>query len=326
MPSTVTTSDPARQVFPDPIPNIIPFGSICLFAGASGAGKTLMQTEWIARWQQGKSIWGHATNTPSEIYYVAADRDWSTYAQAFANAGAQPVPKLVLAEDETWPWAGWTRQSNDFRLTQIFERLKPIPNSLLFIEPFTPLFVAGDQNRANDVAIALHTLRRFARKYQLAAAICSANVGKAKNDGEAYVRPQDRIAGSGALVAFSDTQIYLFQGPTSQDPHTFGWTPRCAKAEEFTVRFNPETRLFEPDRMPAPLSRHEPKLTHTQRLEAFLLLLPYDTQISRADLEAVAMAQFDVSRATIARDLETLLIQGSLIQPKHGVFVRPSPS
>jgi RecA-family ATPase len=181
----LNTTASVNPSFPDPIPGVLPHGSLCLFAAAAGAGKTIFQTEWIGRWLSGRTICGKKTNCPTGFYYLAADRDWSTYAAAFECAGVpeSKIVKYVLAEDVTQNPLDWGKESPLNFLHRCIIKLNPIPGSILFIDPMAPLFVLGDQNRARDVAISMHFIRRMARQYNITI-ICNANVVKAKTDTE----------------------------------------------------------------------------------------------------------------------------------------------
>lgn len=304
--ATLLTLPSVVKPFPDPIPQVIPFGSICLFAGASGSGKTIFQSEWVKRWIDGRTICGHPTNCPTGFYYLAADRDWSTYAAAFASAGVPDdrIVRYVLAEDLSWKPEEWLKlQPFDFLLKCLL-KLTPIPGSLVFIDPMAPLFVHGDQNRARDVAISMHFLRRMTRQFNCSI-IANANVVKAKID-EGHKRPQDRIVGSGAFVAYTDTQIYLVEGDEPGDPRTLGWTPRRGQAEQWQFDFDQDTKLFIPH-LPerAAQRKHEQQSLEGTRQAGILQLIP-EEGIMRKDLEAKALDQFKVARTTVHRDLQIL--------------------
>ncbi len=299
--STILTPTEPVKRFPDPIPGVIPFGSLCLFAAAAGAGKTIFQTEWISRWRSGRTICGKPTNCPEAFFYLAADRDWSTYAQAFACAGVpeDAVKRYVLAEDPSMDPQDWIKESPLNFFLRCLQKLNPTPGSLTFVDPIAPLFVYGDQNRAHDVAVSMHFARRMARKFQTTL-VCNANVVKAKHN-EGHKRPQDRIVGSGAFVAYADTQIYLVESDEPGGPRTLGWTPRRAPAEEWQFQFDQTTQLF----VPFTGLQDAGPTEATDRPSQLLKLIPEDG-IDRGDLEELAKDTFNISRATVGRDLDKL--------------------
>jgi hypothetical protein len=306
--SLPTTTTGVKPLFPDPIPGVIPFGSLCLFAAAAGAGKTIFQTEWISRWLTGRTICGKKTNCPEAFFYLAADRDWSTYAQAFACAGVpeSAITKYVLAEDDSMNPQDWSKESPLNFFLRCMQKLAPTPGSLTFVDPIAPLFVFGDQNRARDVATSMHFARRIARQFKTTL-ICNANVVKAKID-EGHKRPQDRIVGSGAFVAYTDTQIYLIEGDEPDAPRTLGWTPRRGKAESWQFQFDQETKLF----VPFTGLQDEGPTEGTDRPSQLLKLIP-EEGIERGDLEEIAIDQLKCSRTSIHRALQKLK-QHRLIQ------------
>lgn len=309
-----TPANVSRQYF-DPIPGIIPFGSLCLIAGASGVGKTIMLAEWCARLRDGRSIWHHRTNRPTAFYYIAADRDWSTYRAAFDAVGFPEITHFTLAESEGWDPLRQRDVNASLKLLEwCLDQIAPIPGSLVIIDPVAPIFIQGDSNRAKDVALSMHYLRRLARRYQITL-LCAANVGKPKME-ELYKRPQDRIAGSGAFVAYTDTQIFMFEGDEPHEPRTLGWTPRRAPYEEFQVVFDKKTMLW----IPAPLQDESPELKF-DRPSQLLLLIP-DDGITSNDLYELAREKFNISRATFQRDLIVLLRRQLITRDSWGTYKR----
>lgn len=297
----------------DPIPDVLPFGSVCFFAGASGVGKTIMLAEWCARWRDGRTICGHKTQRPVGFGVLAADRDWSTYAAAFHAAGFPDIPHYTLAEDAESSPTSWGQKTALDLFETCLNKLAPMPGSLILVDPIAPLFIIGDQNRARDVAVSLHWFRRCARNRSLTF-ICCANVAKAKAN-EEYQRPQDRISGSGAFVAYSDTQIYMI-GETDPDTHvSLGWTPRCAPAEEFKFAFDQQTHLFIPYDLPAGGVRKSDKA-------AQLLPLIPDEGIDVGDLEDHAVDQLHIHRSTFYRWLGKLYETQRVARDPFGIITR----
>lgn len=321
MSASQSTPVQARPVktFPDPIPGIIPFGSLCLIAGASGAGKTIFFVEWIKRWQDGRTICEKPTNCPTGFYYLAADRDWSTYREALDCAGVEDIPHYVLAEDPQLDPTKWSGDEALNFLDQCLIRLKPLPGSIVIIDPMIPLFIKGDSNRARDVAISCHGIRKLALKYQVTI-IGMANVAKAKV-GEEHKRPQDRIAGSGALVAYTDTQIYVQESDDVKGVRTLGWTPRRGAAEEWQFTFDPQTKLF----VPYTGLQDDGKTEATDRPSQLLKLIP-DDGIDRGDLEELAMEKFKCARSTVGRDLDVLRRNRLIVWDSWGRISRRKPS
>jgi RecA-family ATPase len=286
------------------------------FAGASGVGKTIMLAEWCARWRDGRTICGHTTRRPAGFAVLAADRDWSTYARAFHAAGFSDIPHYTLAEDYESSPSTWGERTALELFEASLNKLAPVPGTLVLVDPVAPLFIRGDQNRARDVAISLHWFRRCARNRSLTL-ICCANVGKPKMD-EEYRRPQDRISGSGAFVAYSDTQIYMV-GETDPVEHvSLGWTPRCAPAEEFKFQFDQNTHLFRPYTVPTS--------GKTKDRAAQLLPLIPDGGIDVGDLLEAATQTLHISQATFYRWISKLFESHRVQRDAYGIITTRKPS
>jgi len=314
-----------QPLFPDPIPGLIPFGSVVIFSGASGAGKTILKAGWCRAWLDGAPILDYPTNRPQRLAYVAIDRPWApTYASAFAAAGvpAEALLAYALVDDPDYDPRELRRKdfSSFAFLEWCLQTLNPPPGSLVFIDPFAPLFIQGNQNDARDVALSLHWLRRCAQRWQITV-ICDANVAKMRND-EDFRRPQDRIAGSGAFLAYADTVFNLSEGPTPDDPRTLIWVPRMAKPGSAQFEFDPETRLF----VPFSGLKDEGETEENDRPSQVLKLLPGDGA-DREDWYRIAKEQLPVksySIGTFKRDVQKLLKRGLIKRDAWGHYTRTS--
>lgn len=299
--SPVPDPDEPPPQFPDPIPNIMPFGTVTLLAGAPGVGKTAMVAGFVRRWLDGKSIWGHRTNPPTEFCYLAADRQWASHQQWFDAVGYSQIKHYSIADDRTINLE-WLK--NPQNAAKCFEnslkQLDPKPGAHVFVDPMAPLFISGDQNRTRDVAITLLQFSRICSQRQINLTCC-AHFSKQKTDAQTqYRRPMDRISGSGALVGFSDTQIYLIDPePPEQPYHIFGWRPRHAREETFKVLRN-DSGLFIPYN------------EDTGEITLLLELIPTNQSISVKDLEELAFEGIGMSRRTLFRRLADLKEAGKV--------------
>lgn len=314
--TTITTEDPTCQVFPDPIPGVIPFGSLTVVAGASGAGKTIWMAEMIQRMRSGRTVCGHSTNPSTDYYVLAADRNWDTYARAFGAAGYPEINRYVLADDPAFDPKSWGKKHSAFTLFEsCLTLLDPKPGSWVSVEPVAPLFIQGNQNDARDVALSLHWYRKMARQFQITLALF-ANVGKQKSE-ETYRRAQDRIAGSGAFVAYSDTQISMDQD--EDGVMTMRWTPRCAPAGEFQFKYNTETNLFCPYLDPSnslPANIIPPNL-----LPIYNLIPELPAEITSPELVKVIGGELQLKRAMAFRRIQQL-VEKSLIERNELGIIR----
>lgn len=314
IPTDLSVCQPAAP-FPDPIVGILPFGTVTIFAGAAGVGKTAMLAEWCRRWRDGLTICGKPTNTPTAFYYMAADRQWKSHQQWFDAVGFGDIPHYSIADDPAFSLDKLKNPQNALNcFLEAFNKLRdgrhaPEPGAHVFVDPVSPLYIAGDPNRARDVAGSLLRLSRVAQQYQVNLT-CTAHFGKQKTDPkEQYTRPQDRIAGSGAFAGFSDTQIYLIDPVPPQQPyHILGWNPRHAPLEEFHFVRNTQG-LFVPYELFAEMDREE----------KVLACVPVDPTPVSLIVHAIEKA-IGMPVKTAERYLSQLVKAGRITKVRRGVY------
>lgn len=300
--------------FPDPIPNIIPYGSICLLAGATGVGKTAMLAEWAARFRDGRTICQRQVNRPTSIGFITGDRRWNDHQKWFNKVGFPDIPHYSFRDDRTvnWTTAFHSRESCQRTLRMVLDRLQVLPGGLVCVDPFA-LFIPGNQNDYKTCAAGIAMIDRVMLDYQITM-IGLAHMGKQKaNAAEQYARPQDRILGSTALLAFSDTPMYLLASEDAgDDAFELGWTPHHAPAQTF--HFRRDTRgLF------IPLMSDAEVQDTTRKL---LPLVPTgDEGIQVREIVDQAHETLGFSRATVYRHLRLLESQG-YIKRVRGVLYR----
>lgn len=305
-------------VFPDPIPGVLPFGSVNVFAGAPGVGKTTMLMDWIARWLEGRPIWGHPTNAPTQVCYLAGDRDWVGNQKWLNIVGHPTLPHYSLADD---PNFDLKELMQPYNALDLFHRAldvvnngqAPMPGAHVFVDPASPVFIAGNPNSSRDVARTLLGMAREAKQRMITLTI-TAHFAKQTGDKTArYVRPQDRIAGSFAFSGFSDTQMYLVEPEPPDYPYNvFGWNPRHCPPEEFPCVRDPKTGLF------IPYDVIKDDLNSGQIYECLAETGP----TPMATIRTQAYERFGYSTGTVKRALTALLQGGRVVKLKHGVYAR----
>lgn len=328
MTSATVPTDPALcqdSPFLDPIPGVIPYGSICTLAGASGVGKTTLTASWVKRWLDGKSICGLPTNRPTSIGFVTGDRRWRSHRNLFDRAGCPPLPYYSLRDDASFDWNSlrtWVKTRDCFN--RVLDRLALEPGSLLILDPLA-LFIPGRVNDYKDVAIGLGVLDQVLLPRQLTT-LGLFHQSKQVNDKSAqYKRPQDRILGSAAQLGFSDTAMYLFAPEDLGTPYYgFGWVPHNAPPSTFEF-MRDASGLFVPyvsDGAPAVEAPAAPReLTALERHAILYDLIPPDG-IGTTDLYLVAIEQLHVSLSTVKRDVSILVAQQLVIRDERGHLKR----
>ncbi len=306
----ITTPAPAG--FLDPIPGVMPFGSLSIFGGAPGVGKTTMIKDWIRRWTAGQTICGRATNCPTRFYFLAADRQQDDLVEHLPG-----VEIYALAHD---PLFNHLTLGDKTQALTVFagciNRLDPQPGGLLITDPVTPLFIPGSINDPHAVARTLLFMSHVNRERQITS-LCTAHFHKQPSDaGQKYRRPQDRIAGSTAFSGYTDTQMYLMDPEEPEQPyHLFGWNPRRAKQE-----FHKFTRVpdgFVPYRS---LEEVGGLIAIPESTYPLFVLIPDEGSVT-GELEAAACAMLGISRAKFFRLLAKLEKHQAISRP-HGWIKR----
>lgn len=297
--------DPAAAPqFPDPIPGILPHGSICTLSGETGVGKNALVSEWVARFQSGRSICHHPTNPPTAIGMIAGDRRWRTAKTWLDVAGCLPIQHVSLRDDPKFPWQDLRNSGKVTRVfTKVLDALALPPGGLLIIDPLA-LFLPGKVNDYKDMAIGLGVLDQVLHPRQLTTLGIFHQSKQQSDPAKGYNRPQDRILGSAAQIGFSDTSMFLMS-PTelSIDYYGFGWVPHNAPAETFEFTRD-RSGLFVPFTGMLDESTEVALDRPSQVLEQ---LVPKDAEgVDRIELVALICERFGVSPATAYRDIEVL--------------------
>ncbi len=297
----VRPEDP--QPFPDPISGILPFGSICTLSGETGVGKNALLSEWVARFQTGRSICHHPTSPPTAIGMIAGDRRWRTAKTWLDVAGCLPILHVSLRDDPTFPWA---KLRNNADVTKVFGRvldqLALPPGGLLIIDPLA-LFLPGKVNDYKDMAIGLGVLDQVLYPRQLTTLGIFHQSKQSSDPSRGYNRPQDRILGSAAQIGFSDTSMFLMSpSELSIDYYGFGWVPHNAPPETFEFTRD-KSGLF----IPFTGMLDDSPDVELDRPSQLFLLIPDDKEgIDRAELVEQGVEKFGVTPVTIYRDIAKL--------------------
>lgn len=234
----MTRATPLPPSFPDPIPGLIPFGSLCIFMGPPKRGKTALLSQWCTRWRDGKTICGLPTHTPTAIGIFTTDHKWHlNQGPWFRAAGFPDVRHFSLRDDTTMNWRQLRiPQRADETLNRGLDALDLPPGGLVLIDVMGP-FITSRLNDYAEVVGGLGTISQNMDRRQLTCLALS-HMGKQKGDTkDQYKDPFERILGSGAQIGFSDTMFYLL-GPKDIDQpyYEVGWQPTHAPAGTFRFK------------------------------------------------------------------------------------------
>lgn len=317
-PHPLTLASPLiNPTYPDPIPGIFPFGTICTFSGLSGVGKTAMIASWLDRWTSNRTICHHPTTRPTAIGIIAMDRRWQSHRRWFELAGvADKIVHYSARDDPRFQW-GALRQWQKIPLIfgQLLDRLELPPGALVICDPLA-LFIPGDTNKYKDVAIGIGELDQVVLPRKISVLGVFHQSKPSADPSQRQLRPQDRIMGSGGQLGFSDTAMYMMSPEEAQAPFTvFGWVPHNAPAESFQFTRDPNGLFIPYD-----------EYDDIQLGEKVLACLLPDRNVSARVLMDGVMKSCNVSAATAKRYIGRLIQDGRIMQPARGRYRRTDPS
>jgi hypothetical protein len=311
---------PPVVVYPDPIPHIIPFKSICLLSGPPHRGKTALIVTLLARILRHQTVFGLATHAPVRVGFLVTDHDHKlNQSQWLARAGIlDQVTLYSLRNDPTFSWK---------RLRKIEERIGVFqdclahlalpPGSLLITDPVA-LFISSRLNDYHSVAVGLGELHQTIQAAGLTL-LGTAHTGKQTDDPKrTYKRPIDRIMGSGAQIGFCDTAMALV-GPDDIEKPYYELSVSPSMSPEFTFKYGRDANgLFVPyigldDVGDTP---------ETDRPTQIAMLIP-EEGIDPMELVEIVMHRFEISRRQVFRDLKVLKERQLIIHdPQNGKYYR----
>lgn len=188
------TRAPAEEYLINPI---LPRRTVNLVIGASGAGKTTLMFQWLAAWQRSEPFLGFPS-TPAPIAYIALDRT--------VRSIHRTMDRLLLPHD-AFP----VHSLLGSRLPLALEScLKIAPNAHLFVIEAISRMVGG--KGINDYA-AVADLMCSAQVWcerEGRTLLGSCHSSKVK-EGQQYLNPRERVMGSGAWPAYTETNFFLEQ-------------------------------------------------------------------------------------------------------------------
>jgi len=303
---SVADTSSSRQVFPDPIPGIISFGTVNILAGTSNVGKTCLLSSILARLRVGREVFGAATNAPPAIGFVSVDRGSATARHWLGLAGCADLPLYNLVEDFNFPLV---RLRNRVQLVTVLEgfiqHLALPPGGIVVVDPVT-LFM-GNANDYQACAIACLEMRRMCQRHALTM-LGTAHAGKQAADAKAqYKRLQDRILGSAAQLGYGDTQMYLASPvETGEKFYTFLWHPHTREAQTFLLGRDQDGMFV--DWLEGIQAKQEGKI------------LAAITEAEEGTSFAEILINSEVPKTTTFRYLQELLKEGRILKVGHGRY------
>ncbi len=193
---------------PDLIEHVVPAHETSILAGASGAGKTTLLMHIIRDLLDNKPVFGHAVTPNLKIGFIAADRTWEAYKKLAQTVGVD-VGKLThiraLIDDDKID-TKLLEHNPSAVLYGLLDEMVKMGCNLVIVDPLAVL-LGCDLNKYHVVAARLIFLNRYCRLNGVTV-LGTHHATKARTE-SGFKRPQDRINGSGALLGFTSTQLFL---------------------------------------------------------------------------------------------------------------------
>lgn len=280
------------------VDSIFPSQEVHLIAGPSGAGKTTFLLQFIDAWRNGKPFVDHPSH-PLPFVYVSADRSERSVRRTFHRLHIEwdtfPVESLLKIKSRNLPF-----------LLSEFLRQRP-DTRVFFVEGFQTFVPNGKVNDYVIVSQFLTTLVRFC--IQEGVTIFGvAHAAKTKQD-EAYENPRQKIAGSVAWAAYTDTIIFIEPSDATvpDSPRNVMVLPRNAPEHTYQMIFR-DGRLME---KPKPL-------TGKEKLRKYLLAVPTSTELTTEEI----LLRTGIPRSTLTIALDDVVSGGLLVKLRQGVYLR----
>lgn len=186
----------------------IPRQQISILAGASGAGKTTLLMHAISCWAHRGQFTSALTWDATRIAYLVADRNSSEVRARAAALGIEDDKMEIYGIQDDLTFNLSVLRTPHIALEQCIAKFKQ-PFDMLIIDPIV-LFIDGNTNDIRSVAMSLMRIGRIAVARNIT--ILAVHHAKKMTADQPFLRPQDRINGSGAFQGFSGTQMVLIQG------------------------------------------------------------------------------------------------------------------
>lgn len=281
------------------VDQIFPAREVHVIAGPSGGGKTTWLIQFIHEWQKGEKFHGHASH-PVPFLYISADRSLESVERLFERMRLPFAGFPIISLEQI-------RSHNNLALT-IRDLCKEHPSvRVLFIEGLQSFTPDGRLNDYKTVSHFLVQLILLCRELNLTL-IGVAHTAKTKED-ETYRNPRQRINGSVAWAAFTET-IVVIEPIIADDPNNSTRSvmilPRNAPERAYQVEFR-DGRLVEKLRA----------ATAAQRLQNWLTEQAPGTQFTSSEI----MSATSIRSATTFRvEIELAAARKLVEQIGHGSY------
>lgn len=283
------------------VDTILPTQEVHLIGGPSGSGKSTWLLQFIESWRAGKPLLGYPSH-PEPFVYLSADRSDRSVRRIFERLKLTP-------EDFRFETAMSISSQSLILVLNELRRRHP-DTTVFFIEGFQSFTPQHKMNDYGIVANFLTTLLRYCTEHKITIfGVCHAT--KTKKD-EGYENPRQRLNGSVAWAAYSETIIFI-EPANPSDPNDSSRRvmvlPRNAAEKSYLMEFK-NGRLIEKTKA----------LTAAQRLEAWVTLASCEQDYRTEEILVATL----IPRSTLAVELSAAVQKRWLILVKQGLYRKPS--
>ncbi len=283
------------------VDSVLPTNEIHLIAGPSGAGKTTWLLQFIEGWRQDFAFFGHESHS-SPFVYLSADRSERSVLRTFS--------RLRIDPDNFHIETASSIASQD--LFTVIKQLREKYDDLrvVFIEGFQSFTPGHKMNDYGVVATFLTKLLKYAVTHNLTiVGVCHAT--KTKKD-ETYENPRQKINGSVAWAAYSDTIIFIEPADAADvnnQSRKIMLLPRNAAERMYMMEFKDGV-----------LKEKTKPLTSWDRFCLWVNELKPDQQVTTEQI----MVATNTPRSTLAVDLKRAVDLKMLTQVRAGIYRCPN--
>jgi hypothetical protein len=281
---------------------ILPTEEVHLIGGSSGSGKTTWALQFLTAWSAGESFFGYDSH-PLPFVYISGDR---------SSRGVERTMRRMDIEPSTIPFLSAVDLAEYSAEKMIHLALQRHPHAKLIVIEGMSSLVPGGKASMIDFALVrkfLTSLTRFCQKRHVT--ILGVVHSPKTKKGEEYENPRERISGSTAWAAFSETIILI-------ERKSLG-NPKNTLRRLFLLPRNAPEQLFEMDFRDGLLVPVEKRLKPADPAPLIEFLDTRETDdIFRID-EITARVSGVTSR-TVYRWLEKMEQQGKVKRVRQGEY------
>jgi archaellum biogenesis ATPase FlaH len=302
------------------IDGMLPRHEVSILAGASGAGKTTLLMQVLRQLQHNEPVFGRAVQPDLKLGYIAADRTWRAYERLAKQVGVDldKIHCRALIDDDTIDTDNFEKNPQNVLQGLLADMVK-CGVELVIVDPLV-VFLGCDTRIYHVNAARLIKLNKLCRNNKITL-LGTHHATKARSD-YSFKRPQDRINGSGALLGFTSTQLFLAGADElNKDASEWHIISHHAPAAVIYLERDPATGLFREvvgqECLPKDISNF--KEDPSDFAAKILNLIPSDGTPVKRDAIADVLKDL-ISPATVDRHLQRLKSDGVLRAYDSGFY------